>query len=94
MAGIPAVIGPHVQNARQAASLLEESGAAERVEDGAGLGAAIRALLDDPNEADARGAAGRRVLAEHRGSGERAADLVESVLNPIPGAVPGEGGGA
>ncbi|MEM7408992.1 MAG: glycosyltransferase N-terminal domain-containing protein [Myxococcota bacterium] len=81
MAGVPVVYGPHVENTLQAAQLLEAGGAAERVATPEALATAVERALAEPEEAAARGAAARRMLAEHRGSGARAADLVEACLD-------------
>jgi 3-deoxy-D-manno-octulosonic-acid transferase len=78
--GTPVVYGRHVANARHAAELLEKVGAGERVEDTAGLTAALIAALAEPEASRARGAAGRGVLDAHRGSSERSAALVERAL--------------
>jgi len=78
--GTPVVYGAHVSNARHAAELLEAVGAGRRVADAGDLARALIAALADPEDARARGAAGRGVLDAHRGSSERSADLVEAAL--------------
>ncbi len=81
-AGRPVLFGPHTGNARQAVEILEASGAGIRVADADGLADALVALLRDPREARRRGGEGRRVLSSHRGSTERAALLIEALLEP------------
>jgi 3-deoxy-D-manno-octulosonic-acid transferase len=83
-AGRPVFFGPHTENAREAARLLLEAGAATRVADAAELARGTLADLADPAAAAARGEAGSRALAVHRGAAARAAELVESVLEQRP----------
>jgi 3-deoxy-D-manno-octulosonic-acid transferase len=79
-AGRPVLFGPHTENARHAAGILEAVGAGIRVADARALARAVVALLADPREARRRGEAGRQALAAHRGSAERAAELTEALL--------------
>jgi len=81
-AGRPVLFGPHTGNARQAVEILETSGAGLRVADAEALAEAVVALLRDPSEAHRQGEAGRHALASHRGSAERAARLIEGLLEP------------
>jgi len=76
----PVLFGPHTQNARHAAEILEAVGAGIRVADAEGLARSVVALLRDPREARRRGEEGLRALSAHRGSAERAAQLVEALL--------------
>jgi 3-deoxy-D-manno-octulosonic-acid transferase len=79
-AGRPVLFGPHTENARHAVEILERSGAGLRVDDAGALASAVVALLRDPQRAQGLGAAGREVLATHRGSAERSARLIEALL--------------
>jgi 3-deoxy-D-manno-octulosonic-acid transferase len=81
-AGRPVLFGPYTENSRHAVEIVLASGAGRRVADSAALARALDELLADPNEARRRGAEGRRVLWTHRGSVERSAALVESLLGP------------
>ena len=83
-AGRPVLFGPHTQNARQAVEILEASGAGRRVTDADALASAMIALLRNPSETQRRGEEGRRVLSLHRGSAERAAELIEGLLARTP----------
>jgi 3-deoxy-D-manno-octulosonic-acid transferase len=83
-AGRPVLFGPHTENARHSAEILEAVGAGIRVADAGDLARAVVALLADPSEARRRGEEGRRALAAHRGSAERAAELTESLLARDP----------
>lgn len=84
-AGTPVVYGPHLANVAHVAELLEAGGAGERAHAGEPLARALAAALRDPDSAQARGDAGRRALARHRGSSERAAELVQRIVG-APGA--------
>ena len=79
-AGRPVLFGGHTANVRHAVEILERCEAGRAVDDAAGLADAVVELLRDPAAAAARGAKGRSVLRSHRGSAERAAQLVESAL--------------
>jgi 3-deoxy-D-manno-octulosonic-acid transferase len=79
-AGRPVLFGPHTENARHSAEILEAVGAGIRVADAGDLARAVVALLADPRAARRRGEAGRTALAAHRGSAERAAELTEALL--------------
>jgi 3-deoxy-D-manno-octulosonic-acid transferase len=79
-AGTAAVYGGHLANVRQAAALLEQVGAGERVADAAALASAFAAALADPGAARARGTAGRIAIDAHRGSCERSAALIEKAI--------------
>jgi 3-deoxy-D-manno-octulosonic-acid transferase len=88
--GTPVVYGPHVSNARHIADMLERAGAGRRVEDAAGLSAALLEALADAEGCRARGRAGRGVLDAHRGSSERSADWIERALEATPRLRSGE----
>jgi len=78
--GTPVVYGSQVANVRHAAELLESVRAGERVGDATALARALGEALAAPAAAAERGAAGRAVLAAHRGSSERSAALIEEAL--------------
>ncbi|MEE2678778.1 MAG: glycosyltransferase N-terminal domain-containing protein [Myxococcota bacterium] len=79
-AGRPVLYGPHTDNIGQPVEILEAAGGGFRVDDAPALGAALAALLADPEVARLRGEAGRRAVAEHRGSVERSLALIEAAL--------------
>ncbi len=87
----PVVYGPHVSNARHTAEMLERAGAAQRVDDAAGLARVLVESLADAEACRARGSAGRAVLDLHRGSSERSADWIERALVDTPRLASGEG---
>jgi 3-deoxy-D-manno-octulosonic-acid transferase len=72
----PVIYGRHTANVRHAVEIVEGSGAGLRVESAAELGQAVVECLADTGAARARGEAGFRALADHRGSAGRAARLV------------------
>jgi 3-deoxy-D-manno-octulosonic-acid transferase len=76
----PVVYGPHTANARHAVEILDACGAGLRIADAAALGPTWLSLLADPQVAAARGEAGWREMQRHRGSAERAAQLVVAAL--------------
>jgi len=78
--GRPVLFGPHTGNASDAAEILLRCGAGRRVADAGGLGRAAAELLADPAAARALGARGRSALADHRGSSERAVQLIERFI--------------
>jgi 3-deoxy-D-manno-octulosonic-acid transferase len=78
--GQPVIHGPHMANFAEMRDRFREAGAAIQVEDAAGLLRALEALLGDPAAAERMGAAGRGIVAAHRGATERTADLVDALL--------------
>lgn len=78
-AGAPVLFGPSVSSAREAAELLLACGAGRQVRDAEDLATAVVEALRAPGASQERGEAGRRALAQHRGSASRALDLVRSV---------------
>jgi 3-deoxy-D-manno-octulosonic-acid transferase len=82
--GCPVLFGPHTQNVREAARLLEELGAGVRVANAEALGETLRSWLADAEATRARGDRGRRELAQHRGSAERSVELIERFLAAAP----------
>lgn len=77
--GCPVVFGPHTESAREATRLALSGQIATRVDDAAGLAAAIVQTLADPAGAAARAARGRELLETHRGACVRTLALLEQV---------------
>lgn len=77
--GVPAVMGPHYENFREAVELLRGADAL-RVAERADVGTALRTLLVDTQTATAMGARGRKVFEEQAGATERAVDAVVRLL--------------
>lgn len=79
-AAVPVQFGPHLDNVRDAAALLEGCGAGTRVADAAALAAVWRRLLDEPAAARAAGERGRAELDRHRAVAEAAVACVRRHL--------------
>lgn len=77
---MPVVAGLHNFNAEDIASLLEEGGALQLVEDAAGLGDAVAALLADPRLRAERGERARRVVTASGGALQQLLDLLAPLL--------------
>jgi 3-deoxy-D-manno-octulosonic-acid transferase len=74
--GASVLFGPHTANFRETVSQLLARNAARRVAGPQDLAQRLREDLDDPEEAAARGEAGRRfVLAQHGASGRTLQEL-------------------
>lgn len=84
-AGRPVLYGRHTSNVRHVVEMLAPSGAGLCVEDPRDLGRAAAGLLEDPERARRIGARGREILLRHRGSAQRAADLIGAVLRTPSG---------
>ena len=83
--GRPVLVGPHTFNFADITAQLIDAGAAQRVTDGAGLAAALRALLGDADRRDRMGRAGRELVASGRGALERTLDEVRRLLTAAAG---------
>jgi len=78
--GVPVLFGPHTENFSAVARSLIDAGAGFRVQDAAGLAAALRALCADEGARRRAGAAGRALIEEHRGATDRTIDHVLPLL--------------
>ena len=79
--GCPVLFGPHIENVREAAAILEVGRAGIRVHDARALGSALVEALADPEACRLRGEVGRKSLEAHRGSVHRTHQLLEEVLD-------------
>jgi 3-deoxy-D-manno-octulosonic-acid transferase len=77
---LPVITGPHNFNSEDIATLLRESGGLQLVGDGAELGAAVLALLRDPELRHRRGEQAHRVVLESGGALNRLLDLLAPLL--------------
>jgi 3-deoxy-D-manno-octulosonic-acid transferase len=84
--GKPVLTGPYDFNAPRIARLLCDTGAARRIGDGPELGAAVTALLADPDERRRVGALGREVVETNRGSTARLLQLIAEQWQPATSA--------
>lgn len=77
---VPVLFGLHTQNVPDAAKLLLEARAGQRVADAEALGAALTQWLSDPAQAAAAGARGCAVLQTHSGAVARTAAFLQRFL--------------
>ena len=82
--GLPVITGPHNFNAEDIAILLQEADALQTVADAAELGAAITALLLDPELRRHRGARARRMYDQSGGALGRLRALLAPLLEESP----------
>jgi 3-deoxy-D-manno-octulosonic-acid transferase len=71
--GAPVLMGPHRGKARRIAEEVLRAGAGLEVADGKALADALRTLLREPDRREAMAAAGKGLLAAHRGAADRQA---------------------
>jgi 3-deoxy-D-manno-octulosonic-acid transferase len=74
--GLSPLYGPHFENFRWAAEILQEAGVGTVVQDAANLADAARHLLDNPTERRRLGEAALAALSSHQGAARRQAELV------------------
>jgi 3-deoxy-D-manno-octulosonic-acid transferase len=84
-AGIPQVSGPHLDNLRDTAGLLQETGALLTTRDAASATASMAELLADPQAAATRGKAAAAFLGRQRGALDRTVTAVAGLLARVPG---------
>jgi len=78
--GKPVLTGPHTFNFAQATEMAISAGAAQRVQDSAGLAGSLQALFNDAAARKAMGAAALRFSSESRGATERTLALIQRYL--------------
>ena len=78
----PVLMGPHTQNFRESAALLESAGAAWVVRDGAQLGRELTRLLSDAGLRTKTGEAGYGAVASRHGAVRETLELVGRFLVP------------
>lgn len=78
--GLAPLFGPHLENFRWAEEILREAGAGTEVRDAATLAAAIRHLLENPEERRNRASAALAALIPHRGAARRQAELIAGLV--------------
>lgn len=86
--GVPAVTGPHNENAADIAALLMEAGATQRLGGEAELAPAVLRLLDDAGERRRRAEAGLATVARSRGALQRLLALLDPLLQAPAGGGP------
>jgi 3-deoxy-D-manno-octulosonic-acid transferase len=78
--GCPAIVGPHTFNFLQATEDAIAAGAVRRVDDGAGLAAAISQAFENAGELAEMRAAALRFAAAHRGATERTVAVIRAAI--------------
>ncbi|MEE1868677.1 lipid IV(A) 3-deoxy-D-manno-octulosonic acid transferase [Pseudomonas auratipiscis] len=68
---LPVTSGPHLFNFLEIATMLRDAGALQEVDDAQGLAAAIRRLIELPQDARRMGEAGRAVMKANQGALQR-----------------------
>ena len=84
--GKPVVFGPHMQNFAEIAELFLKNRAARQIDSADALQPALAALLGDPVQRAALGAAARALVDANRGATDRTLDAVASLLPLADGA--------
>ena len=82
--GADVLFGPYTSNFREAVEGLLGCRGARQVADAAGLAAALTEALDEPEEAAARGAAGREFVLAQNGAAERSIVLLDGLMGRAP----------
>jgi len=78
---LPVLMGPHVFNFLEISAMLREAGALQQVEDAEGLAAAVRRLVELPQDARRMGEAGRAVMQANQGALQRLLDGLARLLS-------------
>lgn len=77
---LPVLMGPHVFNFLEISAMLREAGALQQVDDAEGLAAAVRRLVELPEDARRMGEAGRAVMQANQGALQRLLDGLARLL--------------
>jgi len=83
--GAAVVFGPHVWNFKEPAAKLVGIGAAVQVAGTAELEAAVRRMLESPEDRQHRGAAAQRFVLRQQGATARTITLLDALLTKRPG---------
>ena len=83
--GAAVVFGPHVWNFKEPAAKLVGIGAAVQVAGAAELEAAVRRMLESPEDRQHRGAAAQRFVLRQQGATARTITLLDALLTKRPG---------
>ncbi len=79
--GLPVLFGPHTESCEEIAAALVEAGAGTRGADAEALAMRCKALATDAVERQAMGAAGRALIAAHRGATQRTAAALRALVD-------------
>jgi 3-deoxy-D-manno-octulosonic-acid transferase len=78
--GLPVVFGPHMENFRDIARVLVQSGGGFQVHDEAGMLEQVRGWLSAPETCVAQGAKAQAALLSHQGALDRTMEVIRQVL--------------
>jgi 3-deoxy-D-manno-octulosonic-acid transferase len=78
------IYGPHLENFLWAREILEEAGVGIMVRDAASLAAAVRRLLDHPEQRQEMGRKAQMALIPHQGAARRQAELIAALAAGLP----------
>jgi 3-deoxy-D-manno-octulosonic-acid transferase len=82
--GLPVAFGPHMENFREIAGILQESGGAFQVADGNSLYERVVEWLTSPNSCRAQGARAQKAVLVHQGAVERNMEVIRHILGSDP----------
>ncbi|MNP67843.1 3-deoxy-D-manno-octulosonic acid transferase [compost metagenome] len=77
---LPVIMGPHVFNFLEISAMLRDAGALQAVDDAEGLAAAVRRLVELPQDARRMGEAGRAVMQANQGALQRLLDGLGALI--------------
>ncbi|MCU1723539.1 lipid IV(A) 3-deoxy-D-manno-octulosonic acid transferase [Pseudomonas sp. 5P_5.1_Bac1] len=77
---LPVIMGPHVFNFLEISAMLREAGALQDVDDAEGLAAAVRRLVELPQDARKMGEAGVAVMRANQGALQRLLDGLGALI--------------
>lgn len=77
---LPVITGPHVFNFLEISAMLREAGALQQVDDAEGLAAAVRRLIELPQDCRRMGEAGRAVMQANQGALQRLLEALGKLI--------------
>lgn len=77
---LPVITGPHVFNFFEISAMLREAGALQQVDDAEGLAAAVRRLIELPQDGRRMGEAGRVVMRANQGALQRLLEALAKLI--------------
>ncbi len=78
--GLPVITGAHVFNFLEISAMLRDAGALQQVDDAEGLAAAVRRLIELPQDGRRMGEAGRAVMQANQGALQRLLDGLAKLI--------------
>ena len=80
LVGRPVIFGPHMHNFREITQLILDAGAGSQVQSQEELPALVTRYLQDPQLGQQQGAAGRQLIAAHRGATARTVAHLQTLV--------------